>query len=279
MRGIWQRDVNARSDCQRQFVGRTAMGNVPACCASDSAANVPVSASSAGVTAGVSRSALGRGLCNVPACCTSDSAANVPMSSSSAGVAAGVSRSALGQGLSSQPVAQWDAAAVEAWVLSVGLPPEVAAAFGDADIDGNSLLDLTREEIREIVQDVKIRKGWVYRKTIFKALDELKEGHGPTKLAPATETVGNGRAAPEETSPVTRTARGFGLSVMESAPSLDDAVVVEGGFCTSVPVGSRVVRVNGTAVRSVDDIRTVLAKVPVGEVAKIGYSPPSTGTS
>lgn len=81
------------------------------------------------------------------------------------------------------------------------------------------------------------------------------------------------RQSSEETSPVTRTAQGFGLSVMESAPSRDDAVVVGGGFCTTIPVGSRVVRVNGVAVRSVDDIRTVLEGVPVGGSAEIGYHP------
>ncbi len=254
---------------------------------------------------------------NVPACCASDSAADVPVSPGSAAAAAGMSGSAAGQGISSRPVAEWDVAEVEAWVLAVGLPPEAAAAFHDAGIEGDSLLSLTREEIE---QDVGIRKVG-HRKRIFKALKELKEGRSPAEQAAASDGAGNGRldgaaaasdqlaqlgdaagktasklsgympsglaqrggdrfarargrAAAEETSPVTRTERGFGLSVMESAPSLDDAVVVDGGFCTAVPVGSRVVRVNGTAVRSVDDIRTVLAEVPVGDSAEIGYSPP-----
>lgn len=42
----------------------------------------------------------------------------------------------------------------------------------------------------------------------------------------------------EEIFPITRTSQGFGLAVMESKPSENDAVVVPGGFCTAVPMVS-----------------------------------------
>ena len=247
---------------------------------------------------------------NVPACCASDSTADAPLRPGSTAVGIAASERTAELGVSSRPVGQWNVAEVEVWVLAIGLPREVAAAFRDAEIEGDSLLSLTREEIE---QDVGIRKVG-HRKRLFKALDELKQARidstsqpaatrygggngrhlaqlgdaaeefasrfkaqrppGPAQLGSDVVASAQGRGSLEETSPLTRTARGFGLSVMESAPSRDDAVVVEGGFCATVPVGSKVVRVNGVAVRSVDDIRTLLAEVPVGGSAEIGYHTP-----
>lgn len=254
---------------------------------------------------------------NVPACCSSDSASDVPASHVATAVDVRESSGTAAQGISYRPVGQWNAAEVEAWIRAIGLPPEVAAAFRNADIEGDSLLSLTRKEIEE---DLGVQKIG-HKKRILMALDELKETHSPAHPAAASDAglsgllnnaaasnhvaqlgsaveglktelkaqilLGSGqrstdvvststqdRSSLEETSPLTRTAQGFGLSVMESAPSRDDAVVVDGGFCTTVPVGSRVVRVNGIAVRSVDDIRTVLTEVPVGASAEIGYHLP-----
>jgi hypothetical protein len=290
---------------------------------------------------------------NVAACCASDGAANAPLSPGpprSGSAAESPAPSTAEPGISSRPAAQWDVAEVEAWVLAIGMPPEVAGAFRDADIEGHELLALTRDELG---QDVGVQKIG-HKKRIMAALEDLKAQAGgsgarggaadaagggrgggggggsgaaaalggllhgagtPAQLAQLGGAAGGfasklqaqipadlskhqgGRAAlssalgsiggalgakglpPEETSPVTRTKQGFGLSVMESAPSRDDAVVVEGGFCRAVPVGSTVVRVNGAAVRSVDDIRTALGNVPVGGTAEIGYRSPSSAAA
>ena len=79
---------------------------------------------------------------------------------------------------SASPPSEWSAVQVAAWVGSLGLA-DAAHAFIDNDVEGEALLELTVQELKEELGIVKF--GHI--KKLRKALDELRERERKDALA------------------------------------------------------------------------------------------------